>query len=154
MRQTTRRPRPTLSVPDNVDAILDEVLSRGRRVGSTGRCGTAPIAPRKTNSAATPLAGNGHNGAPPMIDWAYSTPPQRLAYTVADFLKATGIGRTSFYAEVGAGRLRVVKVGKRTLIRAEAVNDWFELLEAEAGEAAQKRSSARRQSRAAFGTGQ
>jgi len=40
----------------------------------------------------------------------------RLAYRVEDFAFAAGIGRTTVYAEIAAGRLKARKVGKRTLI--------------------------------------
>jgi hypothetical protein len=39
-----------------------------------------------------------------------------LARSVDDFAMAIGIGRTTLYAEIAAGRLKARKVGKRTVI--------------------------------------
>lgn len=50
--------------------------------------------------------------------------PAKLAYSLSEFLKATGLGRTRFYAEVNAGRLRVTKSGRRSLILVEHARDW------------------------------
>lgn len=41
----------------------------------------------------------------------------RLAYTVADAVAASGIGRTTLYGLMGSGKLPFVKLGNRTLIR-------------------------------------
>ncbi|WP_237479260.1 DNA-binding protein [Lichenibacterium dinghuense] len=38
------------------------------------------------------------------------------AETVDEFLVAMGIGRTLFYSEVKKGRIRIVKLGRRTLV--------------------------------------
>ncbi len=45
-------------------------------------------------------------------------------YTVAQFCEAYGIGRTTFYAEVKAGRLRTVKIGAATRVRRTDADDW------------------------------
>ena len=41
-----------------------------------------------------------------------------------------GIGRTNFYALVAARKLAVVKLGRRTLIRTEALDSFIESLDA------------------------
>ena len=38
------------------------------------------------------------------------------AMSVSEFCRKYGIGRTKFYEEINAGRLRAVKCGMRTLI--------------------------------------
>jgi len=48
----------------------------------------------------------------------------RKAYSVNDFCQAYSIGRTLFYDEVAAGRLRVRKVGKKTLVLATDGEAW------------------------------
>ena len=48
----------------------------------------------------------------------------RRALSIAEFSESFGIGRTSVYAEIKAGRLRVVKVGNRTLILLEDAERW------------------------------
>ncbi len=58
-------------------------------------------------------------------------------YDVGQFLRAYPIGRTKFYQEIAAGRIRVMKVGRRTLITKEAAAKWQALCEqAATGEAA------------------
>ena len=54
----------------------------------------------------------------------------KLAYSVTDAAKATGLSRTFIYAEWQAGRgPRKVKAGRRTLITAEALASWLRSLE-------------------------
>lgn len=42
--------------------------------------------------------------------------PQPLGYTVKEAVKASGIGRTTLYKDLKAGRLPARKRGRRTLI--------------------------------------
>jgi excisionase family DNA binding protein len=49
----------------------------------------------------------------------------RLTLSVPQALAASGIGRTQFYEEVAAGRLPVVKVGRRTLVMLDDLRDWL-----------------------------
>lgn len=46
--------------------------------------------------------------------------------------KLAGIGRTTLYAAMSSGDLPSFKVGKRRLIRREAVSAWLARLEAQA----------------------
>ena len=55
--------------------------------------------------------------------------PQKRNYRIPEFVRAYGIGRTKFYAEVKAGRLKVFKVGKITLISKESAEAWQALHE-------------------------
>ncbi|MCL6684452.1 helix-turn-helix domain-containing protein [Sphingomonas alba] len=48
-----------------------------------------------------------------------------LAYSVPDACAALGIGMTQLYKEIGAGRLTVCKVGKRTLIERSEALRWL-----------------------------
>lgn len=50
------------------------------------------------------------------------------AYTIADFLKAYGIGQTKFGELVKSGELRVRRVGRRVLVPREAAEEWFNSL--------------------------
>ena len=43
--------------------------------------------------------------------------PACLAYSVADAVMASGIGRTTLYGLMNSGQLPFVKLGNRTLIR-------------------------------------
>jgi excisionase family DNA binding protein len=44
--------------------------------------------------------------------------------TVPEFMRWARIGRTKTYEELAAGRLRAVKVGRKTLIRMPDAHDW------------------------------
>lgn len=48
--------------------------------------------------------------------------PERLAYSVKEACAVTGFGKTTLYALISAGRLRAVKIGKRTLIPSSSLN--------------------------------
>ena len=54
--------------------------------------------------------------------------PQKLALSIPEFLAAVPIGRTKLYEELKAGRLRAVKVGKRTLILITDAERWLATL--------------------------
>ncbi|MDN3624481.1 helix-turn-helix domain-containing protein [Methylobacterium isbiliense] len=43
-------------------------------------------------------------------------PCDRLAYSIADFSRISGIGKSSVYEMINAGRLTARKIGSRTLI--------------------------------------
>jgi len=49
----------------------------------------------------------------------------QLGYTIAEAVKATGIGRTTIYADLKAGRLAARKRGKRTIILAEDLKSYL-----------------------------
>jgi len=52
------------------------------------------------------------------------------AFTVADFRKRYGIGLTKLYEEIAAGRLRAVKLGRRTMILFSDARMWEQSLPA------------------------
>jgi excisionase family DNA binding protein len=52
------------------------------------------------------------------------------AMTVRCFCESVGIGRTRFYREVKAGRLRVRKVGRRTIVTSDDADQWLNRLPA------------------------
>ena len=51
--------------------------------------------------------------------------PDKRALTVEEFIAAYGIGRTTTYEEIAAGRLAAVKLGRRTIIPREAADAWL-----------------------------
>jgi excisionase family DNA binding protein len=48
--------------------------------------------------------------------------PYKLAFSVREACAATTLGKTTLYARIASGDLRVVRVGGRTLIPAESLN--------------------------------
>ena len=53
--------------------------------------------------------------------------PKR-AYSIPEVCRTASIGRTRLYSEISEGRLRAVKVGRRTLIRTEDLDTWLRSL--------------------------
>lgn len=51
-----------------------------------------------------------------------------LAYRVEEAAALTKLGRTTLYREIAAGRLEAIKVGARTLIPRQALEDYIEHL--------------------------
>jgi len=43
----------------------------------------------------------------------------RIAFSVAEMAKRTGLSRSFLYLEIEAGRLQTLKIGKRRLVRVE-----------------------------------
>lgn len=50
------------------------------------------------------------------------------ALTVHDAAKIAGVGRSTIYEELAAGRLAAKKLGRRTIITKQALLDWMESL--------------------------
>ena len=50
------------------------------------------------------------------------------AFSLVEFCRRYGVGRTTAYAEIKANRLQVVKAGKRTLIPANLAEAWLKNL--------------------------
>jgi hypothetical protein len=52
------------------------------------------------------------------------------AMSIRTFCKTYDIGRTSTYTEIKAGRLKVRKLGRRTLITSDDAEEWLSRLPA------------------------
>lgn len=64
-------------------------------------------------------------------------PSSHAAATIAQFCAAHNISRTHFYELIKQGKgPRQMKVGRRTLVSAEAAADWRRAMEAATAEAA------------------
>jgi hypothetical protein len=50
---------------------------------------------------------------------------QQLAYSIPDLIKLSAVGRSSIYEEIGAGRLKARKRGRRTIILREDAEQWL-----------------------------
>jgi excisionase family DNA binding protein len=48
-----------------------------------------------------------------------------IAHTIADAAKVSGIGRTSLYELIGAGKIEARKAGNRTLIPAASLRSYI-----------------------------
>ncbi len=57
------------------------------------------------------------------------------AFTVAQSCARSGLSRSTLYAAMSTGALRSFKVGKRRMIRCEALADWLTDLERQQTEA-------------------
>ena len=57
----------------------------------------------------------------------------RLAVTITDAVRVTAIGRTKLYEFIKDGRLPIVKVGTKTLVRVDALDTLLKSLEAPGG---------------------
>jgi excisionase family DNA binding protein len=51
-----------------------------------------------------------------------------FAVSIADAVKMVGLGRTSLYAAIAAGKLKTRKSGRRTLIETAALRQFIEAL--------------------------
>ncbi len=48
-----------------------------------------------------------------------------IAHTIADAVKVSGIGRTTLYELIGAGKIEARKAGNRTLIPADLLRAYI-----------------------------
>ena len=56
----------------------------------------------------------------------------QIMFSLAEVCERTRLGRTTIYSEINSGRLKIVKVGRRTLVTRTALAAWMEQLEADA----------------------
>ncbi len=56
----------------------------------------------------------------------------QILFSLAEICRDSGLGRTTIYSEINSGRLKIVKVGRRTLVTQAALKAWLEQLEADA----------------------
>ena len=55
----------------------------------------------------------------------------QIMFSLAEITRDSGLGRTTIYSEINSGRLKIVKVGRRTLVTRPAREAWLEQLEAD-----------------------
>ena len=63
---------------------------------------------------------------PVSIDTGIQLEP--LAVTIPQACHLTGLARSSIYREIGAGRIKAVKAGKRTLLPMDSLRAWLAAL--------------------------
>lgn len=59
------------------------------------------------------------------MDQQQSAPSKGGAFSVDDFCRWAGIGRTAAYAEMSAGQLAARKLGRRTIIFRTEAERWL-----------------------------
>lgn len=59
--------------------------------------------------------------------------PAPLAYTISELATETGLSRTTIYAEAKANRLRITKVGRRSIVTDDDARAWLRRLAEESG---------------------
>lgn len=52
---------------------------------------------------------------------------EKQAYRPQEFQAAYGIAKSYFYEQIAQGRLKVIKVGRATLVTREAADEWLQL---------------------------
>ena len=52
----------------------------------------------------------------------------RRAFSISEFCQRYSVGRTVAYAEIAAGRLQALKLGRRTLISLDGAEEWLRAL--------------------------
>lgn len=57
-----------------------------------------------------------------------NTSPEKGAYSVTEFMAWASIGRTKFYQEVNSGKLKIRKIGSKTVVTAVDANNWLNAL--------------------------
>jgi excisionase family DNA binding protein len=72
-----------------------------------------------------------------------------IAHTIADAAKVSGLGRTSLYELIGAGRIEARKAGNRTLIPADSLRAYLASLPRADIRTGQRKADALRQPAAA-----
>jgi excisionase family DNA binding protein len=59
-----------------------------------------------------------------------STPHDKIAFTLEEAARASGLSRSFLYVAIGRGALRAKKCGRRTLVLARDLRVWIERLPA------------------------
>jgi excisionase family DNA binding protein len=55
-------------------------------------------------------------------------PLDKAAYSIAEVARLSGLGRSSIYKAIQCGELKARKFGRRTMILAVDLSDWFDSL--------------------------
>lgn len=56
------------------------------------------------------------------------TPLEKGAFSVGEFMSWASIGRTKFYEEVNTGRIKIYKLGSKTIVKVSDAQAWLEAL--------------------------
>jgi excisionase family DNA binding protein len=50
---------------------------------------------------------------------------EKFCFSINDAAALMSVGRRTIYREISSGRLNTAKMGKRTLVPADAIRDWL-----------------------------
>ncbi|MFT7571766.1 MAG: excisionase family DNA binding protein [Paracoccaceae bacterium] len=53
----------------------------------------------------------------------------KAAFSIPEVMESLSLGRTTIYEQIKAGNLRTLKVGRRTIVPANAVSEFLDKLE-------------------------
>lgn len=56
--------------------------------------------------------------------------PPKAAYSIAELCQILGLGKTTVYSAIGAGLIKTLKVGRRTIVPATEVETFLARLSA------------------------
>lgn len=56
-------------------------------------------------------------------------PKEKALYSIPEIIEMAGIGRTRLYQELNSGKLKAVKIGKRTCVTKPDLETWLSKLE-------------------------
>jgi excisionase family DNA binding protein len=56
-------------------------------------------------------------------------PKEKALYSIPEIIEMIGIGRTRLYQELNSGKLKAVKIGKRTCVTKASLEAWLSKLE-------------------------
>lgn len=56
-------------------------------------------------------------------------PQEKVLYSISEVIEMAGIGRTRLYQELNSGRLKALKIGKRTCVTRANLEAWLLKLE-------------------------
>jgi excisionase family DNA binding protein len=51
-----------------------------------------------------------------------SSQPPRIGYSIREACQMSSLGRTSIYKHIASGRLRVTRIGRRTIVLADSLH--------------------------------
>lgn len=52
----------------------------------------------------------------------------KAAYSISEFCNLFSIGKTKTYEEIKEGRLKLTKIGRRSIVTAQAADNWLNSL--------------------------
>ena len=124
----TFKPRVPAKGSDRISSVSAQRLAKAVMLVRASDIAPGRVDALSTASPGTVTALNPEDSAQPAPTGGNveeRQPFSMRAFSIREFCRQYGIGRTHTYKQIAAGRLRAVKVGRRTLIKSEAAEAWF-----------------------------